>query len=113
MSVPGGLHTTRIRRQVLVSASVALALVFGTATAASADPVDQTVSFTSSPPAPARYGGTYHPSATASSGLGVTISVDGSSSGCTYAIGTNTVTFISVGHCVLKAFQAGNSDFNP
>ena len=112
MSVPAWLHTIRIRPQFLVAALAAGALVFGTAPAAHADPVDQTVSFTSSPPSPARYGGTYVPTAAASSGLSVTISVDASTSAnCTYSSGT--VTFIHVGSCTLNATQAGNDDFNP
>jgi hypothetical protein len=111
MSVPARLDPARIFRQLVVAAVAAAALVVATAPAAHADPADQTVSFTSSPPAPARYGGTYHPTASASSGLTPTISLDASSTGCTLASGT--VTFVSVGHCVLNANQAGNDDFNP
>lgn len=111
MSVPAWLRAVRVRPQVLVAASAAVALVFGMATDAQATPVDQTVSFTSSPPSPARYGGTYHPTASASSGLSVTISIDGSSTGCTLSSGT--VTFVSVGTCVLDANQAGDANYNP
>ena len=111
MSVAGGLHTVRIRSRLLIAGSIAVALVFATMTVAAADPVDQTVSFTSSPPTPAVYGGSYVPTATADSGLDVTISLDAGSSGCT--LDSGTVTFAGVGTCKLKATQGGNSDFNP
>jgi hypothetical protein len=111
MAVPAWLRAVRVRPQVLVAASAAVALVFATATDAQATPADQTVSFTSSPPSPARYGGTYNPTASASSGLPVTIHVDGSSTGCTLSSGT--VTFVGVGTCVLDADQAGDANFNP
>lgn len=111
MSVPTRRRAKRVRPRILIAASAAVALVFGTATPAQADPADQTVSFTSSPPSPARYGGTYNPTASASSGLPVTISIDASSTGCTLSAGT--VTFENVGTCVLDAEQAGNDDFNP
>jgi hypothetical protein len=111
MSVRTRLRGLRILPRILVAALAAIALVFANATAAQADPADQTVSFTSPPPAPARYGGTYQPSASASSGLPVTISVAASSIGCTLSSGT--VTFVSVGTCVLDAVQPGNDNFNP
>lgn len=112
MFVPGGLHAFRIRPRVVVAALAAFAVVFGTATAAQADPADQTVSFTSSPPSPAQYGGTYVPTASATSGLPVTIDADPSSSGVCSDNGS-TVTFIHVGTCKLNAAQGGNGDFNP
>ena len=112
MSVLGGLHMFRIRPQVLVAASAAVAVVFGLAPAAYADPADQTVSF-GAPPSSPQYGGSYHPSASADSGLDVTISIDGASHGCTYNVATHTVTFVGVGHCIVDASQAGNDDFNP
>ena len=111
MSVPMWLRAGRIRPQFLVAALAAVALVMATAPNAVADPVNQTVSFTSSPPTPARYGGTYTPTASASSGLPVTISLDAGSTGCTLSSGT--LTFASVGTCKLKATQGGNSSFNP
>lgn len=109
MAVPMWLHRGP---KFLIAAAAATAVVFGMAPAAQADPVDQTVSFTTSPPSPSQYGGTYQPAASASSGLGVTISVDSSTtSNCTYN-GT-TVTFIHVGSCKLNAVQGGNSSYNP
>src|SRR5690348_699639 len=111
MSVRTWLHTTRALPRLVVPALAVVALVFGFAPAASADPVDQTITF-SSPPSPARYGGTYQVTATATSGLLVTIEVDSSTSGnCTYD-GT-TVTFIHVGTCQLNASVPGNGSYNP
>jgi MBG domain (YGX type) len=110
MSVPAWLH--HVRPKLLIAGSAALAVIFGTAVPAHADPADQTVSFTTSPPTPAQYGGTYVPHASASSNLAVSISVDSSTAAnCTYD-GT-TVTFIHVGSCKLNANQGGNSSFNP
>ncbi len=71
----------------------------------------QTVSFTSTPPSDARVGGSgYRPTASASSGLGVAIALDASSTGCTLVSGV--VDFVSVGTCVLDATQAGNTTFD-
>lgn len=110
MAVPRWLHRTGPR--LLIAAAAAGAVVFGTAVPAHADPADQTVTFTTSPPVPSQYGGTYVPHASASSNLAVTISVDSStSSNCTYD-GT-TVTFIHAGSCKLNANQGGDSNFNP
>jgi hypothetical protein len=102
----------RIRPLVLVAALAAGAVVFGLAPAAYADPADQTVAFTSAPPTPALYGGSYVPTASASSGLPVGITVDPSTSGNCTSDGT-TVTFVHVGSCKLIANQPGNDDFNP
>ena len=110
MAVPMWLR--RKGPQVLVAAAAATAVVFGIAPAAQADPVDQHITFDTSPPSPAQYGGTYVPSASSDSHLTVTITVDSSTSGnCTYD-GT-TVTFVHVGSCQLDANQAGNGSFNP
>lgn len=112
MSVSGGRHALRVRPQLVVAVLAAVAVVFGTATAAQADPVDQTVTFDTTPPSPAQYGGTYVPSASSDSHLPVTISVDPSTAAnCTYD-GT-TVTFVHVGSCKLNAVQGGNSSYNP
>ena len=70
----------------------------------------QTVSFTSTAPGSASAGGaTYTPAATATSALAVTITVDGSSTGC--SINAGVVSFQSAGSCVLDANQAGNAGF--
>ena len=72
--------------------------------------VGQTVTFTSTQPSQARVGGApYVPTATASSGLGVTIALDPQSAGCSLSGGS--VSFTSVGTCVLDATQAGNSTY--
>ena len=70
----------------------------------------QTVSFTSTAPGSASAGGaTYTPAAAATSGLAVTITLDGSSTGCSFNAGV--VSFTSAGSCVLDANQAGNTGF--
>ena len=68
----------------------------------------QTVAFTSSPPSPARVGGTYDVSATASSGLDVAFSTDGA---CT--ISGSTVSLSAAGTCTVVARQAGNASYLP
>jgi len=73
---------------------------------------DQTLSFTSTAPAAAIAGGTpYVVSATSSaSSLGVSYSLDGSSTGCELA--GNTVSFTGVGTCVVNASQEGDANWN-
>ncbi|MEQ1516937.1 MAG: dockerin type I domain-containing protein, partial [Usitatibacteraceae bacterium] len=73
---------------------------------------NQSISFTSAAPAGATSGGaTYAVSATATSGLAVTFTIDASASAvCTIA--ASTVSFISGGTCVINANQAGNANFN-
>lgn len=114
MSVRSVLGARRIRPSVLVTAGVAVGLAVATAAAptASATPADQTVTFSTSPPSPSRYGGTYTPAASASSGLPVTISVDAGTPNCTIN-GSGVVTFVHVGTCTLNANQGGNSSYNP
>ena len=71
----------------------------------------QSVSFTSSAPSNAVFqGATYTATASATSGLTPTITVDGSSSSVC-SIASNVVSFIGVGTCTLDANQAGNSDY--
>ncbi len=73
----------------------------------------QTVRFVSSPPAGARYGGSYVVSATGgASGNPVVFSTAPSSAGCTKS-GANTFSFTGVGTCAIIAYQAGNSRYNP
>ncbi len=73
---------------------------------------DQTITFTSTAPAGAKFGGpNYTVSATASSGLTVTFTIDESEcSVC--SISGSTVSFIGAGTCVIDANQAGNANFN-
>ena len=72
---------------------------------------NQTISFTSTNPSPVTVGGaTYTPTATATSGLAVTITLDGTSTGCTLSGGV--VSFTAVGTCKIDANQAGNGTWN-
>ncbi|HZF12168.1 MAG TPA: Ig-like domain-containing protein, partial [Thermoanaerobaculia bacterium] len=79
------------------------------------DPVgkgDQTITFTSTPPAGAKVGGpTYTVTATASSGLPVTFTIDASATSVC-SISGSTVSFIGAGTCVIDANQAGNANYN-
>ncbi len=71
---------------------------------------NQTITFTSTAPGSASAGGaTYTPTATATSGLAVTITLDGTSTGCTLSGGV--VSFTAAGSCVLDANQAGNATY--
>ena len=72
---------------------------------------NQTISFTSTNPSPTTVGGaTYTPTATATSGLAVAFTLDGTSTGCTLSGGV--VTFTAVGTCRIDANQAGNANYN-
>ena len=71
-------------------------------------PLTQIVTFGSLPPV-AAYGSTFRATATASSGLPVTITSFGA---CTISGGTVTMTGGS-GECMLTAKQAGNADYQP
>jgi hypothetical protein len=83
-----------------------------TVTAAPVVRAPQTLSFTSTPAAPAYVGATYVPVAVSSAGLPVTVTLDAGSTGvCTLASGT--VTFSAAGTCTIAADQAGNATFAP
>ncbi len=71
---------------------------------------DQTVSFTSSAPNASVSGVPYTVSAAATSGLAVTLSLDGTSTGCT--LSNNMVSFTGTGTCRINANQAGDSNWN-
>ena len=72
----------------------------------------QTISFSSSAPVGATVGGTYTPVATATSGLGVAVTIDpAAASVCTISGGV--VTFTGAGTCVVDANQAGNATYAP
>jgi len=72
----------------------------------------QTITFRSTAPAPATVGGpTYTVTATASSGLAVTFTIDASATSVC-SISGSTVSFIGVGTCVIDANQAGNANYN-
>jgi hypothetical protein len=69
-----------------------------------------TITFTTSPATvPEHVGDTYTPTATASSGLPVTLSLDLSSTGCSFSAGL--VTFTAPGTCVIDANQGGNATY--
>jgi hypothetical protein len=71
----------------------------------------QTISFASTPPAGAVVGGpTYTVSATASTGLAVTFTIDPASAGVC-ALSGATVSMIGGGTCTVNANQAGNSTY--
>lgn len=72
---------------------------------------NQTVAFTSTSPALRFVGGpTYTPTATATSGLPVAITLDGASTGCSLSGGV--VSFTGAGTCVIDANQAGDANWN-
>lgn len=73
---------------------------------------NQTTSFTSTPPGPAVVGApAYTVTATATSGLNVTFTLDGASTGC--ALAGASVTFTGIGTCIVNANQAGDPIWNP
>ncbi len=73
----------------------------------------QTISFTSAPPVNITAGGAnYTPTATATSTLGVTFSIDSSSTAGTCSISGGVVSFSSGGTCIIDANQAGNADYS-
>ena len=73
----------------------------------------QTLQFTSPAPSPALVGGaTYTPTASASSGLLVSITLDAGSTGCVLSLG-GVVSFTAPGSCVLDANQVGNTIYAP
>jgi hypothetical protein len=71
----------------------------------------QTITFTSTAPTDAQVGaGTYTPTATATSGLPVIITLDGTSIGC--ALASGVVSFTAPGTCVIDANQPGNATYS-
>src|SRR5262249_36146344 len=93
------------------------ALTFTATNAAGSSPVQnftlnvvkgsQTINFTSTAPVGAKVGDpAYMVTATATSGLAVTFTLDGTSSGCTLM--GSTVSLTGVGTCVIDANQAGD-----
>jgi hypothetical protein len=71
---------------------------------------DQTITFTSTAPSDAVFGGSYSAAATSTSGLTVTFSTD-TASVCTVSSG-GAVSFVGVGTCHVNADQAGNGTYN-
>ncbi|HTZ07788.1 MAG TPA: hypothetical protein VMB72_01880 [Acidimicrobiales bacterium] len=72
----------------------------------------QTIRFTSTAPDPGVIGNTYTPTASASSGLPVTLTVDATATSVC-SIGSGVVTLEAVGTCVIDANQAGNTTYQP
>ena len=73
---------------------------------------NQTISFTSTAPSATVGGPTYTPTAAASSGLPVTITVD-SSSASICSISNGIVSFTAAGTCILNGDQAGDTSYEP
>ena len=74
---------------------------------------NQTIAFTSTAPSTAVVAGaTYTVSATATSGLTVAFTIDATAASVCSITGS-TVSFQSVGTCVIDANQAGNANYNP
>src|SRR5262249_54899164 len=72
----------------------------------------QTISLTASGPGTARVGGpAYNVTATATSGLPVTFTIDAAAASVC-SIAGSTVSFIGVGTCVIDANQPGNANYN-
>ena len=77
------------------------------------DKAGQTISFTTTAPSNPPVGGTYTPTATATSGLPVAFSIaSGSSSVCSIGA-ADLVTFNAIGSCTIQATQGGNYAFTP
>ncbi len=73
---------------------------------------NQTISFTSTAPAAAQFNGSpYTVTATATSGLAVTFTIDASATSVC-SIAGSTVSFIGAGTCVIDANQAGDANWN-
>ena len=72
---------------------------------------NQTIAFTSTATSPVVAGAAYSVSATASSGLPVSFSIDASASSVCSIAGAS-VTFQAAGSCTINANQAGNANYN-
>ena len=109
---PVGVGTCTINANQAGSAAYEPALqVQQSFSVATPPPASQTISFTSSAPGAAVYGGPgYTVSATASSGLPVTFSAAPSSAGvCT--VSGSAVTIVGAGTCTVNANQGGNGSY--
>ena len=74
-------------------------------------PAPQAITFFSSPPSNPTYGGSYSVSASADSGLPVTLSIDPSSATGACSLSGSAVSFTGTGSCVIDANQPGNNDY--
>lgn len=87
---------------------------YGTITRVAVELTSQIINFTSVAPGNAVIDGqTYTPTASASSGLPVVITVDPSSSTVCSIDGSGIVSFQGAGTCVINADQAGDADYKP
>jgi hypothetical protein len=77
----------------------------------SIEPQPQSIAF--SAPASGSLGGSYTPTATATSGLPVTFAIAGGSTPGACTLSSGTVTFTGIGHCVVAADQAGSAEWEP
>ncbi|HET6632914.1 MAG TPA: hypothetical protein VFG73_09440 [Rhodanobacteraceae bacterium] len=82
--------------------------ITGTSNTIAVDLVTQTITFTSTPPT-AVVGESYEVSASATSGLAVTFSIDAAASTGACTISGSTVSFTGGGTCIIDADQAGNA----
>jgi hypothetical protein len=76
----------------------------------------QAVAFTSTPPSPAVFGGSYAPTATGgASGIPVRFSIDAASDpgACSLNPAGTTVSFTGTGTCIIDANQAGDTNYDP
>jgi hypothetical protein len=71
----------------------------------------QTVAFTSTNPSPVTVGATYTPTASATSGLTVEITVDAASAGAC-SLSSGVVTFDAAGTCTIDADQPGDAAYD-
>jgi hypothetical protein len=102
-TVPAGTHS-------IAALNASSRAVIAQATWYPADPISQTVVFTSSPPTGAYAGGsTYVLAATASSSLAVGFD-SATASICT--VSGSVVSFISAGTCTIDASQAGDANYS-
>ncbi len=113
MSTGGVLSSTSVGTCV-VTATKAADSDYGATSSApftiTLGPATQAITITSSPPSPARYGGTYTVIANGGvSGNAVTFS-SATLSVCT--VSSSRVSFVGVGSCVIDADQAGNANYS-
>ena len=110
-SFPGGPDGTHdfANSVILVRDTWALEICTGTAV----EKLNQTITFTSTPPEFAFVGGsTSNVTASATSGLPVSLTIDASATSVC-SISGSTVSYTGAGMCVIDGNQAGNATYNP
>jgi large repetitive protein len=73
----------------------------------------QTISFSSTAPSSPNVGSVYAVAASATSGLPVSFSINGSSTAGACSVSAGTVSFTGAGTCIIDANQAGNETYLP